>query len=449
MRLFSPQGGKIHVRKGCRVIDILEFKVEDEKFQRILKRADFASAEIRERVEEIIATVRKGGDAALCECSRKFDGVEITPENLLVTEEEYREAQNAVEADFLTTATLARVNIRRFHEYQRRVGYIHDDGDGVRLSKRVLPLKSAGLYCPAGSAPLFSTMLMCAIPAQIAGVERICACVSPGKDGKVNPYILSIAKMLDLGAVYKVGGAHAIAAMAYGTESIKAVDKIVGPGGPYVNMAKRLVFGACGIDSLAGPSEIVIVADKTASARFVAADLISQLEHGSGHESGVVLTDSRDLAAGIKIELEKQLKKLSRSEKIIAALERFGAVYLCKNLYEAIDAANLIAPEHLEIIAVDQDDLLGEVVNAGAVFLGGYSPEPVGDYFAGTNHVLPTAGAARFMSSLSVYDFVKDISVIRYTQERLLRTGRHIIRMAELEGLTAHANAIKVRLENQ
>lgn len=430
------------------MIDILEYRPDEEKFRRILRRADFASTEIRERVEEIIAAVRKGGDAALCELSRTIDGVELTPETLTVSEAEFQEAQNFVEADFLTTATLARVNIRRFHEYQRRSGYIHDDGDGVRLSKRVLPLRSAGLYCPAGSAPLFSTMLMCAIPAQIAGVERICACVSAGKDGKVNPYILSVAKMLDLPAVYKIGGAHAIAAMAYGTETIRQVDKIVGPGGPYVNMAKRLVFGACGIDSLAGPSEIVIVADKTASARFVAADLISQLEHGSGHESGVVFTDSRDLAAGIQIELEKQLKKLSRADKIAAALERFGAVYLCKNLYEAIDASNLIAPEHLEIVAENEEELLGEVLNAGAVFLGSYSSEPVGDYFAGTNHVLPTAGAARFMSSLSVYDFVKDISVIRYTQERLLRTGRHIIRMAELEGLTAHANAIRVRLED-
>ncbi len=430
------------------MIDILEYRPDEEKFRRILKRADFAGTEIRERVEEIIAAVRKGGDAALCELSRKIDGVELTPETLTVSEAEFQEAQNLVEADFLTTATLARVNIRRFHEYQRRSGYIHDDGDGVRLSKRVLPLRSAGLYCPAGSAPLFSTMLMCAIPAQIAGVGRICACVSAGKDGKVNPYILSVAKMLDLPAVYKIGGAHAIAAMAYGTETIKQVDKIVGPGGPYVNMAKRLVFGACGIDSLAGPSEIVIVADKTASARFVAADLISQLEHGSGHESGVVFTDSRDLAAGIQIELDKQLKKLSRADKILAALERFGAVYLCKNLYEAIDASNLIAPEHLEIVAENEEELLGEVLNAGAVFLGSYSSEPVGDYFAGTNHVLPTAGAARFMSSLSVYDFVKDISVIRYSQERLLRTGRHIIRMAELEGLTAHANAIRVRLED-
>lgn len=430
------------------MIDILEYRADDEKFLRILTRGEFAGGEIRERVEEIIAAVRRDGDEALCEFARRFDGVELTPQQLRVTPDEFAEAQRQVDADFLTTATLARVNIRRFHEYQRRPSYIHDDGDGVRLAKKVLPLQSAGIYCPAGSAPLFSTLIMCAVPAQIAGVGRISACVSCGKDGKVNPHILSVARMLDIDAVYKIGGAHAIAAMAYGTESIPAVNKIVGPGGPYVNMAKQLVFGACGIDSLAGPSEIVILADRSASARFVAADLLSQLEHGSGHESGVVFTDSRDLAAGIKIELDKQMKRLPRAEMIAQAIERFGAVYLCRDLYEAVDAANRIAPEHLEIIAENQDDLLAEVTNAGAVFMGSYSSEPVGDYFAGTNHVLPTAGTARFMSSLSVYDFVKDISVIRYTRERLARTGRHILRMAEIEGLEAHANAIRVRMED-
>lgn len=435
------------IQKREAMIDILEYSIDEPKFQRILARGDFQSDEIRENTEAIIKEVREGGDAALCDFSKRFDGVELTPESLLVTEDEFDEATNSVSSEFLTTITLARTNIRRFHAYQRRSSYIHDDGDGVRLSKRVLPLESAGVYCPAGNAPLFSTMIMAVVPAQIAGVQKIYACVSARKDGKVDPHILATAKMLDLAGVYKIGGAHAVAAMAYGTETVKRVSKIVGPGGPYVNMAKRLVFGACGIDSLAGPSEIVVVADKTAKARYVAADMMSQLEHGSGHESGVVFTDSRDLAAGIKIELEKQLKNLEHSDKIKTALERFGAVYLCKNLYDAIDASNLIAPEHLEIIAEDEQELLGEVTNAGAVFLGSYSSEPVGDYFAGTNHILPTAGTARFMSSLSVYDFIKDISVINYSQKRLEKTARHIIRMAELEGLTAHANAIKVRME--
>ena len=430
------------------MIDILEYSENEEKFQRILNRGDFSVDEIRKNTENIITEVRERGDAALCDFAREFDETELTPETIRVSEEEFTEANKNVSADFLTTVTLARTNIRRFHSYQKRVSYTHDDGDGVRLSKRVLPLKSTGIYCPAGSAPLFSTMIMAVVPAQIAGVENIYACVSTGKDGKVDPHILAVARMLDITAVYKIGGAHAIAAMAYGTESVDRVCKIVGPGGPYVNMAKRLVFGACGIDSLAGPSEIVIVADKTAKARYVAADLMSQLEHGSGHESGVVFTDNRDLAAGIKIELEKQLKTLSKSDKITAALDRFGAIYLCNNLYEAIDGANLIAPEHLEIIAENQDDLLTEVYNAGAVFVGSYSSEPVGDYFAGTNHILPTAGTARFMSSLSVYDFVKDISVINYSKNRLDKTARHIISMAELEGLTAHANAIKVRMES-
>lgn len=429
------------------MIDILDFSVTDEKFQRILKRGEHHSDEIRQRVEDIITAVRRDGDAALCDFSARFDGVDLAPADLVVKPEEFAEAQKLVSEEFLTSVTLARVNIRRFHEYQRRSNYMHEDGDGVRLAKRVVPLQKVGIYCPAGSAPLFSTMIMCAVPAQIAGVENIYATVSPGKDGKIDPHILVVAKLLDIDKVYRIGGAHGVAAMAYGTQSVEQVDKIVGPGGPYVNMAKRLSFGACGIDSLAGPSEIVIVADGNAKARFIAADLMSQLEHGSGHESGVVLTDSRDLAAGIKIELEKQLKKLERSDNIKKALENFGAVYLCKDLYEAIDASNMIAPEHLEIIAGNQEDLLNEVTNAGAVFMGEYSSEPVGDYFAGTNHVLPTAGAARFMSSLSVYDFVKDISVINYTPERLLRTGRHIVKMAEIEGLTAHANAIRVRMD--
>ena len=429
------------------MIDILEYNENDEKFQKILARGDFESTEIRENTEAIISEVRARGDAALCDFSQRFDGVKLTPEELPVSEAEFDEANAAVSAEFLTTITLARTNIRRFHAYQRRSNYIHDDGDGVRLAKRVLPLESVGVYCPAGNAPLFSTMIMGVVPAQIAGVKEIYACVSANSNGKVDPHILATARMLDLTRVYKIGGAHAVAAMAYGTQTVKRVDKIVGPGGPYVNMAKRLVFGACGIDSLAGPSEIVIVADATAKSRFVAADLMSQLEHGSGHESGVVFTDSRDLAAGIKIELEKQLKTLKHSDKIKTAIERFGAIYLCTNLYEAIDAANLIAPEHLEIIAAEEQDLLGEVRNAGAVFLGSYSSEPVGDYFAGTNHILPTAGTARFMSSLSVYDFIKDISVINYSRTRLEKTARHIISMAELEGLTAHANAIKVRME--
>jgi histidinol dehydrogenase len=430
------------------MIEIREYNANDEKLQAILRRGSDIDSDVRAAVEKIIAGVRARGDAALCEFSEKFDGVKLTPEKIRVAPEEFEEAQGKVAEDFLTAVALARVNIRRFHEYQRRAAYVHDDGDGVRLSKRVLPLKKVGVCCPAKSAPLFSSMLMNVIPAQVAGVDEIYAVVPPRADGTVDPHILVTAKLLGIDAVFRVGGAHAVAALAYGTKAIPAVDKIAGPGNAYVTMAKRLVFGACGIDSLAGPSELVIIADGLAKAKYVAADLMSQLEHGSGWEVGVVFTTSRDLAAGIKIEVERQLQKLERKDKIIHALEKYGAIYLCEDLSDGMDASNLIAPEHLEIIAVDEDELLADVENAGAVFLGPFSAEPVGDYFAGTNHVLPTGGAARFSSSLSVYDFVKDISVIEYSAERLQRAGRHIVRMAEIEGLTAHANAIRVRLED-
>lgn len=430
------------------MIEIREYSPTDEKFLAIQNRGETMDAEIRDRAQAILDRIRSGGDAALLEAVAAYDKVTLTPGTLRIPDAMLQEARNNVDNDFLTAVTLARVNIRRFHEYQRRSGYVHDDGDGVRLSKRVLPLKRIGIYCPAGQAPLFSTMLMCAVPAQIAGVSSIAVAVPPRPDGTVDPHILAVAGMLDIDDVYVMGGAHAVGALAYGTETVGRVDKIVGPGGPYVTMAKRLVFGTCGIESLAGPSEIVVVADATARARYLAADMMSQLEHGSGYEAGVLFTDSRDLAVGVKIEIEKQAAALPRRDAIARALDRFGGIFLCKNLSDAIAASNALAPEHLELVAENQEELLSEVENAGAVFLGHYSSEPVGDYFAGTNHVLPTAGAARFSSSLSVYDFVKDISVISYSAQRLARTGRHIIKMAETEGLGAHANAIRVRLED-
>ncbi|MBP5234287.1 MAG: histidinol dehydrogenase [Planctomycetes bacterium] len=428
-------------------MQIVDFAPNCEAFARLRGRSVSASPELAAKAGAIIERVRAEGDAALLDFARQFDHVEMTRERLVVGADEIAAAAKAVSDEFRAAVTLARGNIRRFHEYQRRASYTHDDGDGVTLGKRVLPLSCVGIYVPAGAAPLFSSLLMCAVPAMIAGVGRIVLCTAPGKDGAIDPHILATANLLELKEIYRVGGAQAIAAMAYGTETVPQVDKIVGPGGPFVNMAKRLVFGQCGIDSLAGPSEIAVVADKTAPARFIAADFLSQLEHGSGHEAAALFTDSRDLAAGVKIEIDRQLAQLSRGELIRKALDAYGAVFLCRDLHEAIAGVNLMAPEHLEIIAQDQEELLREVRNAGAVFLGAYSSEPVGDYFAGTNHVLPTAGSARFMSSLSVYDFVKDISVIRYTPERLARTGAHIIGMAETEGLTAHANAIKVRMD--
>ncbi len=431
------------------MLEVRQFSQKDSRFQAILNRSEDVDDEIGSQVAEIVKKVRQGGGEALLEYVRRFDADIPDLESLKVTEEEMDQARREVSDSFLAAITLARVNVRKFHEYQRRHGYLHDDGDGVRLAKRVTPLAKVGVYCPAGTAPLFSSMIMNVVPAQIAGVGHIIAVMPPRRDGSVEPHMLATAKMLDVDAVFKIGGAHAIAALAYGAGPVPKVDKIVGPGNAYVVAAKRMVFGAVGIDSVAGPSEIVIIADKHAHAKFIAADLLSQVEHGSGYEAGVVLTTDRMLAEAVRIEAGRMLAGLDRAEAIEKALSRYGAIYVCRDLAEAVDAANQIAPEHLELQTLDNETLLADIDNAGAVFMGPWSSEPVGDYFAGTNHVLPTGGAARFSSSLGVADFVKDISVIEYSAERLRKTGRHIVLMAETEGLTAHANAIQVRLDSQ
>ena len=428
------------------MIDIRTYRPDDEVLERILCRAQEADSALWARAAEIVAAVRDRGDDALFEFAQRFDGVHLTPQTLCVSADELAAAQRQVSERFLTAVSQARRNIQHFHEYQKRSGYLHDDGDGVLLAKRVLPVARAGVCCPAASAPLFSSLLMNVIPAQIAGVSEIAVVAPPRKDGALDPHILATASLLGVQTLYRVGGAHAVAALAYGTESIPRVDVIVGPGHPIVQIAKKMVFGAVGIDAVAGASEIVIICDDSAPPEYVAADLLSQLEHGSGLEAGVVLTDSRSLAEAVRDRVSARLEGLSRAEAIRAALDRYGAIWVVDDLAQAVDAANRIAPEHLEILTRDPEALADGVVNAGAVFLGAASPEPVGDYFCGTNHVLPTGGAARFASSLSVYDFLKDMSVVRYSAERLAKTGRLIIDMAETEGLTAHADAVRVRL---
>lgn len=429
------------------MLEVRPFSKSDPRFLEILNRAEDMDEEIGGRAGEIVRSIQKNGEPSLLEYIRRFDAEIPSLDSLAVTPEEFDVAKKSVSDSFLAAISLARVNVRKFHEYQRRQGYIHDDGDGVRLAKRVIPLSRVGVYCPAGTAPLFSSMIMNVVPVQIAGVKKIVAAIPPRRDGTIDPYMLATAKMLELDSVYKMGGAHAIAAMAYGCGPVEKVDKIVGPGNAYVAAAKRMVFGTVGIDSVAGPSEIVVIADETANAKFIAADLLSQVEHGSGYEAGVVFATDRMLAEAIRIEAGRMLERLDRNETIEKALSRYGAIFICRDVMEAVDAANAIAPEHLELHTRDNETLLGEVENAGAVFMGAWSSEPVGDYFAGTNHVLPTGGAARFSSSLGVADFVKDISVIEYTAERLQKTGRHIMLMAETEGLTAHANAIRTRME--
>lgn len=429
------------------MLEVRPFSPGDRRFRDILGRGADMDDAIGRRAAEIVDGVKNGGGDRLLEYIRHFDSAAIAAiDDIVVSQEEFAAARNHVSDDFLAAITLARVNIRKFHEYQRRQGYVHDDGDGVRLARKVIPISRVGVYCPAGTAPLFSSLLMNVVPAQIAGVDEIVAAIPPRKDGTVDPHMLAAAKMLDIGRVFKMGGAHAVAALAYGAGPVPGVDKIVGPGNAYVAAAKRRVFGRVGIDSIAGPSEIVIIADHTANARFIAADLLSQIEHGSGYESGVVLSADRVLAEAVRIEAGRMLERLDRGEAIRVALSRYGAIFVCDSLAEAVAAANAMAPEHLELMTADNEAVLADVENAGAVFMGPWSTEPVGDYFAGTNHVLPTGGAARFSSSLGVSDFVKEMSVIEYSVERLRKTGRHIVLMAETEGLSAHANAVRVRM---
>lgn len=428
-------------------LPIRTFSPADDRFLAIVDRSGDLDADLGVAVAEIIAGIRKGGVESLLEYVRKFDGPIADADALRVSPAELDAADDQVEPEFKEAIALAAANIRAFHEHQLRKGYTHLSDDGVVLQKKVLPLNRVGIYCPAGTAPLFSSLLMNAVPARIAGVREIAVAIPPRRDGTICPYMLHSAKAQGLTEIYKMGGAQAVAALAYGAGPVRRVDKIVGPGNAYVAMAKRQVFGAVGIDSIAGPSEIVVIADSTANPVFIAADLLSQVEHGSGYESGVVLTDDPDLARRVGEETEKMLAGLERADTIKNAFARYGAVFVCKDLYEAVDVSNLIAPEHLEIVTREPRKLLDRVLNAGAVFLGPWSTEPVGDYFAGTNHVLPTTGAARFSSSLGVNDFLKDISVIEYTAECLRKTGRHIVLMAEKEQLTAHAAAVKVRMD--
>lgn len=430
------------------MLEIHDYAADNALFQAIINRAASTDKDVLSASADIVEAVRTQGDAALFDAIARFDHATLTPDTLRVSAEEFEAAEAQVDNAFLAATTQAIENIRNFHSYQDRPGYIHDDGDGVLLSKRVLPIQRVGVYCPGGTAPLFSSILMNVIPAQIAGVPDIAVATPPRADGTINPHILMACAMLGVKQVYKMGGAHAIAALAYGTATVARVDKIVGPGNAYVAAAKRLVYGQVGLDAVAGPSEVVIIADRTANPEYVAADLLSQVEHGSGFEAGVVLTTDHKIAEAIREAVTTQLAALPRMETATTALTRYGGIFVVKSLEEAAEVANLIAPEHLEIQTGDPASVAENIVHAGAIFLGALSTEPIGDYFAGTNHVLPTGGAARFSSSLSVYDFLKDISIIRYSAERLASTGRHIIAMAEIEGLEAHANAVRLRVDD-
>ncbi len=400
--------------------------------------------QVEKPVAEIIQNVRSRGDAALREYSSRFDGAEISKFELCQTEIEV--AAQCVDADLLRILKTAAENIRNFHQRQLRQGLIINEKEGVITGQKLTPIERVGLYVPGGTAAYPSTVLMNAIPAKIAGCKEIVMVTPPQKDGSINPAILAAAAVAGVDRIFKIGGAQAIAALAYGTESVPRVDKIVGPGNAFVAEAKKQVFGQVAIDMIAGPSEILIVADKNANARFIAADLLSQAEHDR-MASAVLVTDSAELCEKVKNELECQLSLLSREKIARASIDTNGKIILVDSIEQAIDISNTIAPEHLELCVERPFDYLNSVRNAGSIFLGYYCPEAAGDYFAGPNHTLPTGGTARFSSPLSVDDFVKKTQYTYYTEKAFSAVARDIARFAETEGLNAHAKSAMIRLE--
>ncbi len=412
----------------------------------LLKRSTTSYGSYEDSVAGIIADVRSKGDEAVFGYEKKFDGVDLDKDSIKVTPEEEEEAYKQVDPELVEVMRRALKNIREFHEMQKRQSWFTTKPDGSILGQRITPLKRTGVYVPGGKAAYPSSVLMNITPAKIAGVDEIIMCTPPGKDGKVYPTTLVAAKEAGADTIYKVGGAQAIAAMAYGTESIPKVDKIVGPGNIYVALAKKAVYGNVSIDSIAGPSEIMVLADETANPRFVAADLLSQAEHDE-MASAILVTTSEELAKEVSAQVDGFLQELSRKDIIQKSLDNYGYILLADNMDEAIDTVNEIASEHLEIVTRNPYETMTKVRNAGAIFLGSYSSEPLGDYFAGPNHVLPTNGTAKFFSPLSVDDFIKKSSVISYSKEALEPIHEDIIRFAEAEHLTAHANSIRVRFE--
>ncbi|MCP2036159.1 histidinol dehydrogenase [Planomicrobium sp. HSC-17F08] len=400
------------------------------------------NAEQLAAVKEIIRNVRLNGDAALLEYTEKWDGVKLVA--IQVGPDEMKEAVDRFDPQLLQDLSEAAGNIRDYHENQKQQGYKNTKEDGSYVAQRVTAIGSAGLYVPGGTAAYPSSVLMNVIPAQVAGVGRIVLISPPGKDGKLSDGVLAAAHILGIEEVYKAGGAQAIAALAYGTESIRPVDKITGPGNVFVALAKREVFGDVAIDMIAGPSEITVIADDTAFEDEVAADLLSQAEHDP-MASAVLLTTSQSLADAVSQEVERQLETLPRQAIAGKAIQDYGMIYIGKTMDELIDAANELAPEHLEIMAQDAESLSEKIQNAGAIFIGRYSSEPIGDYFAGTNHVLPTNSTARFSSALSVYDFVKRTSVVYYSEQAWQQNEAKIARLARLEGLEGHARAVESR----
>ena len=414
----------------------------------LLKRSPNSYGKYEESVREILDAVRERRDEALFEYTKRFDGADINASNILVTEGEIEEAYGMVDPNLLEVILKALVNIRSYHEKQMQYSWFDSKPDGTMLGQKVTTLQRIGIYVPGGKAAYPSSVLMNVMPAKVAGVEEIIMVTPPGKDGRVTPTTLVAAKEAGVDKIYKAGGAQAVGALAYGTESIPKVDKIVGPGNIYVALAKKAVYGHVSIDSIAGPSEILVLADETANPRYAAADLLSQAEHDE-LASAILVTTSMELAKQVSEWVKRFTEELSRGEIIQKSLDNYGHILVADNMEEAIDAANEIASEHLEIMTADPFNVMTKIRNAGAIFIGEYSSEPLGDYFAGPNHVLPTNGTAKFFSPLSVDDFIKKSSIISYSREALEKIHTDIEQFAEAEHLTAHANSIRVRFDGK
>lgn len=426
-----------------RIIPLTE-EAKNNILDDLLKRSPNNYDQYQETVNEILKNVKEKGDQAVFQYTKEFDKAELTPDTLYVTEEEIKEAYSKVDPELVDVMKKSIENIRSFHEKQVHNSWFTTREDGVILGQRITPLESVGVYVPGGKAAYPSSVLMNIIPAKTAGVKRIVMVTPPGADGRVNPATLVAAHLAGATEVCKVGGAQAVAALAYGTESIAKVDKIAGPGNIFVALAKKSVYGHVSIDSVAGPSEIMVLADETANPRYVAADLLSQAEHDE-LASAILVTTSRELAEKVSTQVEEFTASLSRRDIISSSIENYGYILLADTMEDAIDTVNAIASEHLEILTANPFDTMTRIKNAGAIFLGEYSSEPLGDYFAGPNHVLPTNGTAKFFSPLSVDDFIKKSSVISYSREALEEVHEDIIRFARAEHLTAHANSIAVR----
>ncbi len=427
-------------------IQKLNYETKTNLLEDLLQRSPNQYTQYESRVLEILEHVKNEKDQAVFDYTKQFDGADITADTITVTKEEIAQAYDLVDESLVEIIRKAKENIRIYHEKQKQYSWFDSKPDGTMLGQKVTALQRVGVYVPGGKAVYPSSVLMNVIPAKVAGVEEIVMVTPPGKDGKINPNTLVAANEAGVDVVYKVGGAQAIAALAYGTDSIPKVDKIVGPGNIYVALAKKAVYGHVSIDSIAGPSEILVIADETANPRYVAADLLSQAEHDE-LASAILVTTSETLAKEVSKQVEVFVEELSRTEIMKKSLENYGYILVADTMEEVIDIANEIASEHLEIMTANPYDVMMRVRNAGAIFIGEYSSEPLGDYFAGPNHVLPTNGTAKFFSPLGVDDFIKKSSIIAYSKEAMEAIHSDIEQFAEAEKLTAHANSIKVRFE--